>query len=258
MKAAHTHIPLYLAVLIGTAASPSGVGLELEDRVLSSGGGSSRSASFQLEGSIGQPIAEAQTSVASNARLRTGFWSQAVRWLNSAPVAREDMIERQPGQTARVLIRTLLHNDSGTDLEGLHFVTVAAASARGGQVRHDGTSIFYEPSATDPSPSEDSFVYTARDDLGVLTTGKVRVRVVGIPPGLNVLQVGILDGPPPVVRVHFEGVAGRSYTLQAAPNISGPWSTSATLVAGSDGMILHTERLTAAPRFYRTVEPNVP
>ena len=57
-------------------------------------------------------------------------------------------------------------------------------------------------------------------------------------------------------RLRFAGIPGRSYDVQRAPAVDGPWTTLATLVAPLHGIIEH---LDANPppgaAFYRTVAP---
>jgi CTP:phosphocholine cytidylyltransferase-like protein len=58
------------------------------------------------------------------------------------------------------------------------------------------------------------------------------------------------------VRLRFTGIPGRSYTIERAPAVTGPWSTVATPSAPASGLI---EYLDAPPppgsAFYRTVQP---
>jgi hypothetical protein len=61
---------------------------------------------------------------------------------------------------------------------------------------------------------------------------------------------------PAGVRLRFIGIPGRSYTIERAPAVSGPWTTLNTHTAPASGLL---EYLDATPlpgqAFYRTVQP---
>jgi hypothetical protein len=215
---------------------------------------------FQLTGSIGQPVAESASSVAGLEALRTGYWSQVLRWLNATPVAREDIVERRAGDAAHVLIGTLIGNDFDADFDLIRFIGADPSSVGGGSVFRDGPWLIYEPSSAALNLTEDTFGYTISDGAGGVTTGIVRVRLAGVPAGgaPNALQVELLGGPAPSVRVHFRGLPGRTYEVQTAADPAGPWTSPASLPAGADGSILFTEPSAPGPRFYRIVEPGAP
>jgi len=169
-----------IAFIPGLAASAGS--LSLENSVLPGGGGSGRTGRFSLDGSIGQPVAESAASIGSSSAVaeRAGFWSQVVRWINADPVARQDIVERRTGQGTHVLIRTLLANDSGTDLELLGLASFDLTTAAGGSVFRDGPWLNYQPPASGADPAEDSFTYTARDALGNDLHRPLRHRIGGI------------------------------------------------------------------------------
>jgi hypothetical protein len=58
-------------------------------------------------------------------------------------------------------------------------------------------------------------------------------------------------------RLRFHGVASHGYNIERAPNVTGPWSTNATLTASTNGIIEYVD--TNAPptgsAFYRTSTP---
>jgi outer membrane protein assembly factor BamB len=59
---------------------------------------------------------------------------------------------------------------------------------------------------------------------------------------------------PAGVRLRFTGIPGRTYAIERAPAITGPWSTLATPVAPASGLIEHTDVAPpAGSAFYRTV-----
>jgi hypothetical protein len=66
----------------------------------------------------------------------------------------------------------------------------------------------------------------------------------------------LIDLVPTGIRLRFTGIPGRSYNIERAPAITGPWSTLATPTAPESGLL---EYLDAPPppgsAFYRTVQP---
>ena len=245
-----------MAVASGVAADAGS--LSLDRFVIPSGGGTSRSARFHLDGSAGQPVAESVPSTDSSFAIaeRAGFWSQTVRWINATPVAQLDVIERRPGQSSHVLISSLLANDTATDMELLAFVSFSGTTAAGGSIYRDGPWLIYQPPTSGADPVEDSFTYTARDALGALAIGTVRIQIADIPDGgaPNAVSVERLDGPPPLILVHFLGIAGRSYQVETSDAVDGPWTSSVALTAASDGSMVYSETETSGSRFFRIRE----
>jgi hypothetical protein len=82
--------------------------------------------------------------------------------------------------------------------------------------------------------------------------------------GFNYATVVYRENLPPVsialvpggVRLRFTGIPGRSYTIERAPAVTGPWTTINTQTAPASGLV---EYLAAPPlpgqAFYRTVQP---
>jgi hypothetical protein len=244
------------ASVLGLAASAGS--LSLENSVVPAGGGSGRAGRFSLDGSIGQPVAESAASIGGSSAFaeRAGFWSQVVRWINADPVARLDVVERRTGQGTHVLIRTLLANDSGTDLELLSFNSFDLTTAAGGSVFREGPWLNYQPPASGADPSEDSFTYVARDALGRLTSGTVRIQIAGIVAGgaPYAVEVILVAGIPPRISVHFIGIAGRRYQVETSGDVSGPWINSGVLIASGDGSMVYSEVDSGEPRFFRIRE----
>ena len=256
MKMNSSIIRFCFAAYLGFGAMFQTSGLGLENSVLSGGGGSSRAGRFQLDGSIGQPFAETEGAGAEQGGLRSGFWSQVVRWLNVVPVAHEDVIEHSPNLGAQVLIRTLLENDTGADRELLQFISVDLLSDAGGTVFRDGPWIFYRPPPDAIAGAEDAFVYSVRDALGAVVTGIVRIRIAESSTGgpRQAMLIERLNGPEGLVKVRFHGVALRLYEVQMAAEPIGPWVTAALLTAVADGTVMFTETPASGSRFFRVIE----
>ena len=57
-------------------------------------------------------------------------------------------------------------------------------------------------------------------------------------------------------RLRFTGVPGRSYTIERAPAVTGPWTTLATPTTPPDGLIDYVDtNPPARTTFYRMVQP---
>lgn len=244
---------LTLAVL--PAATLVAGPLRLDRGVLTAGGGAASSSRFSVNGSLGQPVAHSAAATADPFAGRAGFWSQTLRWLNAVPAAGSDSVERRAGQGAHVLAASLLGNDTDGDWDGLQVASVATASANGGAVRRDGPWIVYQPPAGG-GPTTDSFTYQVADGLGGISEGTVFVQVAGAPgTAAGPLAIRTLGGSPAQVEVRFQGIAGRSYRVETAPAVNGPWTAAGTVVAGTDGRVLFVEPVTVDPRFFRLLEP---
>ena len=71
--------------------------------------------------------------------------------------------------------------------------------------------------------------------------------------GLEPISIALV---PTGVRVRFTGEAGRRYSIQRAPAITGPWDTIATPEAASNGQVEHLDTSSLpGSAFYRTTTP---
>lgn len=229
--------------------------LVLDRSVLGAGGGAMASDRFAVVGTVGQSVASAAVSSTGTWAERTGFWAQTLRWLNAPPTAAADATERRAGQGTHLLAKELLVNDSDGDWDSLQVLAVAPTSTAGGTVLREGPWVIYEPPAGG-GPSTDSFTYQVTDGQGGITVGTVFVHVA-LPPvvGAASLAVRTLAGPPAQVEVRFQGIPGRTYRVETAGAVIGPWSSLGSRSAGSTGVILFLEAPQPGPRFYRIVEP---
>jgi hypothetical protein len=72
----------------------------------------------------------------------------------------------------------------------------------------------------------------------------------------EVLPAISIDRLPTGVRLRFAGVPGRSYNLERAPAVTGPWSTINTQTATASGLFEYLDTLThSGSGFYRIVQP---
>jgi hypothetical protein len=242
-------------VLALSAGPLFGGALDLDRGVLSAGGGAAASSRFAVIGTIGQPVAHTAPATVGTLAARAGFWSQALRWLNAPPVAANDTVARRAGQGAHVLASQLLANDADGDLDTLQLLSVAATSAGGGTVLRDGPWVIYLPPISGGPPT-DSFTYQVSDGSGGTAAGTVIVQVA-LPPDTSAgpLAIRSLAGPPVQVEVRFQGIAGRSYRVQTASAVTGPWADSGTIAADGVGVLVFLETLQPDPRFFRILEP---
>jgi len=229
----------------------------LAPQVISSGGGHSGSARFSVTGSIGQPVAVQETGTAGAFAGRAGYWSQVLRWLNAPPAPAADSVSRRPGEGAHILISQLLGNDSDADFDPLGFTGFEPLSANGGTVFREGPWLIYQPPAGGAPGAEDVVTYYLTDGLAGPVAGLVQiVQFVPTDAGPpNALAIEADPGPPAEVRVRFQGIAGRSYRVQVAAGVTGPWSDLGTVAAGPDGRAEFTDTVTSGTSFYRLVEP---
>lgn len=224
--------------------------------VIAGGGGVVAGGTSQIHGTLGQPVVGTFTASPADA-ARIGFWSQVTRWLAAPPHAGTDLLERRPGESATILRRILLANDRSSEWTAVQWLSVDPVSAQGGTLFEDGPWIIYQPAPGLPPNADDSFGYRVIDPEGGTATGMVLVRTI-LPPGSdgpNALGIETLAGTPDRVRVRFQGIPFRTYSVEVAGDPAGPWTGLTSLVAAANGVLLLEEPSGPEPRFYRLVEP---
>ena len=175
--------------------------------------------------------------------------------INSPPAAATDYLQRRQNSGVKVRVATLLANDTDPDSDALNLVSFGATSANGGTVSLQGNWIAYKPPAG--FTNADSFNYVVADAGGLQTTGLVSIAIsADSAPGQN---NGSSDGPGNgSVRIHFNGIPGRTYTIQYAENLPTPnWQSLGTATADAFGKFDFTDSpATNSPaRFYRSTNP---
>ncbi len=154
----------------------------------------------------------------------------------------------------------LLAGDGDPDGNPLSIAGVAAASPVGSSVSMDAQSIIYTPGSTAGSGS---FQYELSDGFGGTDTVTVNLTITSGDTGAvsaNVVYGPAIEGAEFVVR--FAGRPGAVYTIEYAPESSGPWSKEVNLTAPADnasgfgiGVFEFRDTLRSAG-FYRTVYPS--
>lgn len=246
---------LRLGLLGGLGGSLVAGPVQLDRGLVSSGGGVAATSRFSVAGTIGQPVANSTAATSAAFADRSGFWSQVLRWVNATPTATADTVARRAGQGTHVLASQLVGNDRDGDWDALQLLSVNAASAGGGTVVRDGPWIIYLPPVSG-GPATDSFTYQVSDGFGGTAVGTVSVQVA-LPPDTSAgpLSIRSLTGPPVQVEVRFQGIAGRSYRVQTAAAVTGPWAEAGTIAADGVGVLLFVETPQPDPRFFRILEP---
>jgi hypothetical protein len=131
--------------------------------------------------------------------------------------------------------------------------SIAPTSTAAGAIADLGDGWYrYTPPPGPDGP--DTFTYTVSAGDGSSDTGTVRVQVEEEPPPSgNQLPIQLL--PSGEIQVRFVGIPGRTYQIEAAPTVNGPWNFLATRVAGPTGIIEYSETPPSGEaRFYRARE----
>ncbi len=179
---------------------------------------------------------------------------------NQLPVATPDVVSRIVGRSLKIPLAQLLANDTDADGPSALVITaVSPTSANGvGLTVRDGC-VLYDAGS---NAAADTFTYTVSD--GELTAeGTVSLPVEAGPDGLtlNLVATATVDS-----ERHFTaaGIPGRTYVLQRAPAVNGPWfnvpGSAASAVASVSGEVpLRDLTPPAEPvAFYRVSEVTTP
>lgn len=176
------------------------------------------------------------------------------QFINRAPVAGADTIERYPTNCVKVSIASLLSNDTDADGDAITFVSVAGTSANGATVVRSGNWIFYTPA--EGFTSADSFTYQIRDSRGATVTGAVNVAVkVDNAPAMNLT---IADLGNRSYRLRFDGVPQRAYTIHFTDSMTpASWQPLTNITANGFGIFECTNTVPegVTQRFYRSSYP---
>jgi hypothetical protein len=168
---------------------------------------------------------------------------------NSPPQAIAYGINIVPDTTGIIKIADLLSAIVDADGDAVSFVNVSIASAIGSIATND-TEIVYTPQSG--FTGVDSFTYTVTDGYDN-SIGTLEINVVaGVVPPKN--NIGIQKSGVGF-NLRFNGVSGKTYKLQRAENIEGPWVTVSTQIAPSYGLIDFEDNTPLPNRaFYRVFE----
>jgi hypothetical protein len=172
--------------------------------------------------------------------------------VNCPPIARNNSAATRQNRAITIAVAKLLSDDSDPDGDPLSFVSASATSTNGGAVTSNGSSVTYTPAGD--FAGFDRFSYTITDGQGYNATADVEVLVVSAnaPSQSQVSLEPTLNG----FLIRFAGIPGRTYDVQRATDVAGPWTTLASPVAPPHGIFEYED--TNPPQsaaFYRTVAP---
>jgi hypothetical protein len=145
------------------------------------------------------------------------------------------------GKEVEIPIVKLLTRASDPDGDAVSLVPAGSASTHGGVVASGPGSIRYTPPAG--FSGADTVAFTLSDGRGASTAATVTVQVgqapnaggVGSnPPALTMLP----DGK---VGISFQGIPGRSYTVQRSGSGLSDWETLAVVTADAAGRVSFTD-----------------
>ena len=171
--------------------------------------------------------------------------------VNGAPVASNLLLRVARNQATAVAISKVLTHASDPDGDPLTLASVTD-STNGAVVAIAGTDVVYTP-VTNFS-GLDQFTYTVSDGRGGSATALINVEVYpGSVAGVNMVSIRTVPGG---IEFTFAGIPGRTYGIERAPLVTGPWTNIGSAMAGPTGLNTFTD--TNAPpgsAFYRTVYP---
>jgi uncharacterized repeat protein (TIGR03803 family) len=173
--------------------------------------------------------------------------------LSSLPPTTSDIsaatLQDQPLKlaVAKLLALATSPTDAALVLSG-----VSALSTNGGLVVLGTNQIIYTPPPG--YVGTDSFNYTLSNGAGSYTSGFVfvQVRATNQLSG-NLLPLSAIPGG---YLVSFAGIPGRTYSVQRASTVTGPWVTLTTVTVGFDGIgTCEDKNPPGGTAFYRTTYP---
>lgn len=179
-----------------------------------------------------------------------------VRFLaNRSPAAGNTNVVLAPGLTWKISIADLLTNlttDADADARVLH----AIGAASHGTVSTNASFIFYTPTDT----ASDSFTYTVRDlrsyRVGdTFRTAQGTISITKAAAGGLARSITASGG---AVTIQFFGIPGRSYDLQRADSVDGPFATleaaGTQTASAATGAFQFSDTPGTGTFFYRSIQ----
>jgi hypothetical protein len=170
---------------------------------------------------------------------------------NQIPVARDDTVAREYGQSLTINASALLNNDSDADGDSLILISVAPVSDSGALLIFTNGFVTYQPSPT--FNSDDQFRYSLSDGFGGMSTATVTVTVQVSSQSLNIISIEKLLA---VTRLSCRGIPHQNYLIQASESLTLPtWINLGRVTASATGLFQWEDfDATYHPvRFYRAV-----
>jgi concanavalin A-like lectin/glucanase superfamily protein/Big-like domain-containing protein len=168
------------------------------------------------------------------------------------PIASNIAATTLQNQPLNLLIAKILALASDPAGNPLTVTGVSATSTNGGIVALGTNAVTYTP--VTGFLGADSFTYTIGNGQGGFASAFVFVQVLATnQPSGNMLPLSAIPGG---FLVNFTGIPGRSYTVQRAPSVTGPWTTLGTVTVDSSGIGTYSDtNPPAGSAFYRTSHP---
>ncbi len=205
--------------------------------------------------SLGTHAITAQYSGDGNFFASTGSLSPNQSVISSSPVAGTVVLQRDQNCGLKVRVANVLTNDSDPNNEVLTFISASPTSTNGGTVAVSGNWIFYTP--PQGFTNSDTFSYVIQDSGGLQATGLVSITVpVNLSQSQNIVGVENLGNGS--LLISFQGIAGRTYTIQYTENLETlVWQTLGTSTADATGAFEFTDTPPngSPTRFYRSTYP---
>jgi hypothetical protein len=172
--------------------------------------------------------------------------------LNHPPTTAPFSAATRQNQSISIATDKVLAGATDPDNDPLTISAVSATSMNGGSVSLAGGNITYTP--TIGFIGVDQFGYTVSDSRGGSASSVVAVQVRSASgSSANMFAPVTIAGG---FQVSFLGIAGRTYSVQRATNLAGPWIFLASVQAGPNGFGVFAD--TNAPpvsALYRTTYP---
>lgn len=156
--------------------------------------------------------------------------------INTPPTASDYGTSIIKNSQAIIPVARLLSYASDPDNDALLISDVSAQSVAGGSVVINDDRIVYSP--PQDFIGEDTFSFTVSDGIETATANVIIfVSEAPVPP-FNTISITRIGGG---MKLNFLGLSGKTYKIQKASKIIGPWSDISTKVASPVGLIEFTD-----------------
>jgi hypothetical protein len=136
----------------------------------------------------------------------TGGTGASLTIANVSPAGVADTVTRHTGTSMKILITSLLANDTDANHDTLTLTGVDASSTGGATLSFNSTYVFYVPNS---AGNGDTFNYTISDGYGGTASGTVTVNVT---PAYGTLEISYSGGG--TVTLSFYGIPTVKYYIQ--------------------------------------------